>query len=61
MILFQLLNYKTPISKVSIFNFLGVTLNEKLNWNSHINKISCKISRGIGMMYKLKCFATTYS
>ena len=45
-----------PISKVSNFNFLGVTLNEKLNWNSHIDKISCKISRCLGMMYKLKHF-----
>ena len=46
----------TPILKVSEFNFLGVTLDEKLNWNSHIDKISCKVSRCIGMICKLKHF-----
>jgi hypothetical protein len=30
--------------------FLGVYLDEKLNWNIHLNHISNKISRGLGIM-----------
>ena len=42
------------IDRVQNFNFLGVNLNENLNWNSHIDQISIKISRCLGIMYKLK-------
>ncbi len=38
------------IEKVLEFNFLGLTLNENLNWKNHINKISNKISRSIGIL-----------
>ncbi len=44
------------IEKVSEFNFLGVTINENLNWKCHIDKISNKISRNIGILNKLKHF-----
>ncbi len=43
------------IEKVSNFNFHGLTINEYLNWKSHIDKISNKISRNIGIINKLKC------
>ena len=36
------------------FNFLGITIEEHLNWKLHIDKISKKISRAIGIMNKLK-------
>ena len=42
------------IDRVQNFNFLGVNLNENLNWNSHIDQTSIKISRCLGIMYKLK-------
>ena len=41
------------IDKVTDFDFLGITLNESIKWHSHINKISTKISRAIGFIYKL--------
>ena len=42
------------IQRVQNFNFLGVILNENLNWGSHISHVSNKISRTIGILNKLK-------
>ena len=36
------------------FNFLGLTLDECLNWKPHVQKISNKISRIIGALCRLK-------
>ncbi len=44
----------TIIEQVSDFNFLGLTINQQLNWKSHVDKISNKISRNIGILNKLK-------
>ena len=44
----------TIIKQVSDFNFLGLTINQHLNWKSHVDKISNKISRNIGILNKLK-------
>ncbi len=41
----QLMINNTEIERVQEFNFLGLTLDENLNWNSHINKISNKASK----------------
>ena len=40
--------------KVSEFNFLGLTIDENLSWKSHIQKISNKIARTLGIMCRLK-------
>ncbi len=42
------------IDRVKEFNFLGLTLDENLNWKSHINIISNKISKSMGVLNKLK-------
>ncbi len=44
------------IERLYEFNFLGLTLNENLNWKNHINKISNKISKSMGILNKLKHF-----
>ena len=44
------------IECVKEFNFLGVLLNENLNWNPHINRTCKKISQSIGIINKLKHF-----
>ena len=44
----------TVIERVTEFNFLGLTINEYMNWNSHSSKISNKISRTLGVMNRLK-------
>ena len=37
-------------------NFLGITLNNHLNLDSHINKVAHKISRTSGILNKLNFF-----
>ena len=43
-----------PVERVTHFDFLGITLNENLNWSSHTNKIANKISICSGILNKLK-------
>ena len=47
------------IEKVSEFNFLGYTIDEHLGWKPHIQKISNKIARTLGIMCRLKNFLPT--
>ena len=42
------------IERVSKFKFLGIWLDEYLNWNHHISHISIKLSRINGTMSRLK-------
>ena len=44
----------TLIEQVTEFNFLGLIVNEYMNWNSHTQKIANKISRTLGVMNRLK-------
>ena len=44
----------TDIEHVFEFNFLGVMFNSQMNWNTHINYIASKISRTVGILYRLK-------
>ena len=44
------------IERVTVFNFLGLTVDENLTWDAHVNKISNKISRSIGILNRLKRF-----
>ena len=44
------------IEQVTEFNFLGLTIDQHLTWNEHVQKISNKISNSLGIMYKLKRF-----
>lgn len=42
------------IVQVQSFNFLGIVLDEKLNWHEHVHHISIKISRANGILCRLK-------
>ena len=42
------------IENTSTFDFLGITINETLSWNDHADKISNKISKYSGILYRLK-------
>ena len=42
------------IDKVLDFNFLGIHFNEQLNWKSHIDKLSVKCCRILGILNRLK-------
>ena len=51
----------TIIERVTNFDFLGLTLNEHLNWKPHIDKIANKISRTIGILNRQKHFLPLHS
>ena len=42
------------IERVTQFIFLGLILHESLSWDKHINHISLKVSKAIGILYRLK-------
>ena len=42
------------IEQVSSFNFLGIHLDENLKWNKHIDMLTNKLSRVIGILNRLK-------
>ena len=42
------------IERVRDFNFLGLTFDEHMSWNTHIHKISNKISKTLGILSRLK-------
>ena len=44
----------TVISNTKVVDFLGFKLDENLNWNDHIEKLSCKLSRTLGIINKMK-------
>ena len=44
----------TPIKQEPYTKFLGVYLDEKLNWSKHIQEISTKIARGIGVLTRAR-------
>ena len=52
----QLFINNTRIDQVKEFDFLGITIDECMTWNSHVNKISGKISRVNGVLSRLKRF-----
>ena len=40
------------IEKVENVNFLGLTVNENLNWKNHVDMISNKCSKTLGILNK---------
>jgi Reverse transcriptase (RNA-dependent DNA polymerase) len=42
------------LERVKSAKFLGIYIDEKLNWNQHINHVCMKVSKGIGIMSRLK-------
>ena len=44
----------TTVDRVAELNFLGINLNEQFNWKSHIEKISHRFSRMLGVLNRLR-------
>lgn len=42
------------LEAVEKFKFLGLMINSKLTWDDHIRSISGLISRGIGILYRIR-------
>ena len=52
----KLLVNNTPVSRTDTHKCLGVHIDEKLSWESHIDMICKKASAGIGAMRRIKPF-----
>ena len=44
----------TLIKQVNEFSFIGLTVNNHMDWNSHITIISNKITKTMGIMNRIK-------
>lgn len=42
------------LEQVATFNFLGLHINESLSWDTHIETVSRKLSRVLGIMYRVR-------
>ena len=42
------------INQVEEHKLLGVTIDEQLKWNSHINSVSKKVSKTLYLMHRLR-------
>ena len=42
------------IERVSQFRFLGIMIDENLTWKNHVNMITNKLSKIIGILHRLK-------
>ena len=45
-----------PVPRINKYKCLGVTMDERLSWEEHINSICSKVSAGIGAMKRVKPF-----
>ncbi len=50
-----------PIERVKSFKCLGVYVDEILTWESHINNISKKVAKGLGVLRRLRSFVVVVS
>ena len=49
------------LQRTDSFMYLGVIINHKLNWTQHVDYVKNKISKGIGIMYRVRNFLTKKS
>ena len=56
---FKILLSGVEIPKTSCAKFLGVWLDDKLKWNTHVNKLISKLKCGIGMLCRSKNLLST--
>ena len=52
------------IQKKAIFEkdhvkYLGILIDSTLSWKNHIDNVSTKVSRSVGLLYKIRCFVDT--
>ena len=50
---------KKAISQKSAIKYLGVMVDSTLTWHAHVDLTSKKISRAIGLMYKIRPFVNS--
>ena len=50
----QIVFNQTPIDRVHSAKFLGLFIDDHLNWNTHLTNLNKLISRNAGIIYRLK-------
>ena len=50
--------HNNEIKKNSV-KYLGIIMDCNLNWKDHIFELSKKMSRGVGILFKLRYFVST--
>ena len=60
-ILPQLVINDVLIERETVTKFLGVLIDENLNWKKHIEYIINKLSKNIGILYRTKVILCFYS
>ena len=50
---------RTKLYESSRIKYLGLILDSRLTWKEHINELSKKLSRSVGMLYKTRDFCPT--
>ena len=53
---FRLVINNKEIKRVEYTKFLGVWVDNRLDWKHHIQKLYCSLNRYVGIFYKLSCF-----
>ena len=43
----------TELEPQTNFNYLGITINKHTKWDGHVKKITIKISKASGIIFKL--------
>ena len=51
--------HQTKLFESSKIKYLGLILDNKLNWKPHIAELSKKLSRAVGMLYKIRSLCPT--
>ena len=51
---FQLCIDGKTLERVESTKFLGIMIDSKLNWSNHINHVTLKISKGLGIIGRLR-------
>ena len=51
--------HKNAISEKEHVKYLGIMIDSTLTWRAHIDNVSSKISRAIGLLYKIRPFVNT--
>ena len=46
----------TALERVNYIKFLGVILDENINWNRHIELVESKISKNVGILYRASLY-----
>ena len=48
------------VKREFVTKFLGVYLDENISWKHHINIVSTKVCKGIGILYRTRCILSKF-